>query len=71
MQGKVEVKREVEEEGKEKEETGGTNEEMIILGKGNGIGKKNAKLMAAKDALSKLIPGVEFDEEGIAVGEDQ
>ena len=40
--------------------------EFITLGEGTGAGKKHAKLLAAKDALEKMVPGIEFDGDGIA-----
>uniref|UniRef100_A0A914H1J6 Microprocessor complex subunit DGCR8 n=1 Tax=Globodera rostochiensis TaxID=31243 RepID=A0A914H1J6_GLORO len=43
------------------------NDELIALGEGFGAGKKSAKLIAAKNALQKLVPGIDFDEEGIAI----
>ncbi|KAL3080827.1 hypothetical protein niasHS_014932 [Heterodera schachtii] len=45
----------------------GSNDQLIAIGEGFGAGKKNAKLIAAKNALLKLVPGIDFDEEGIAV----
>uniref|UniRef100_A0A5S6QQ98 DRBM domain-containing protein n=1 Tax=Trichuris muris TaxID=70415 RepID=A0A5S6QQ98_TRIMR len=39
-----------------------------IVGSGTGNSKKNAKIEAAKQALKVLIPGIEFDEEGISGG---
>jgi microprocessor complex subunit DGCR8 len=42
-------------------------QELFALADGVGNSKKNAKLVTAKKALEHLIPGLEFDEEGIAV----
>ncbi|CDW59307.1 Microprocessor complex subunit DGCR8 [Trichuris trichiura] len=39
-----------------------------IVGSGTGNSKKNAKMEAAKQALKVLIPGIEFDVDGIAGG---
>jgi hypothetical protein len=39
----------------------------VKLGEGLGNSKKNAKLMAARDAVEQLIAGVRFDLDGIAV----
>ena len=40
--------------------------DYVVLGNGFGNSKKSAKLESAKRALELLIPGVEFDESGIA-----
>ena len=37
-----------------------------MLGEGFGAGKKQAKIIAAKTAVEKLVPGIEFDADGIA-----
>ncbi|PAV68859.1 hypothetical protein WR25_22310 isoform A [Diploscapter pachys] len=37
-------------------------EDLIVIGRGLGVGKKKAKMMAAKDALATLIPNLKFDE---------
>lgn len=43
-----------------------SDEEYVTLGSGFGNSKKAAKLESAKRALEVLIPGVEFDEDGVA-----
>lgn len=42
------------------------DDEFVTLGSGCGNSKKAAKLEAARCALGVLIPGVEFDEDGVA-----
>uniref|UniRef100_A0A914L0V8 Microprocessor complex subunit DGCR8 n=1 Tax=Meloidogyne incognita TaxID=6306 RepID=A0A914L0V8_MELIC len=43
-----------------------SDSEFVVLGEGFGPGKKQAKMIAAKVAVEKLVPGVEFDVDGIA-----
>lgn len=43
----------------------------VALGDGFGHSKKNAKLMAAKDAIENLIIGVNFDSDGMAICDDE
>ncbi|TMS32828.1 hypothetical protein L596_000629 [Steinernema carpocapsae] len=43
------------------------NTDEVFLGKGSGVSKKLAKLRAAVEAVSILIPGIEFDSEGMVV----
>uniref|UniRef100_A0A915MNJ4 Microprocessor complex subunit DGCR8 n=1 Tax=Meloidogyne javanica TaxID=6303 RepID=A0A915MNJ4_MELJA len=43
-----------------------SDSEFVVLGEGFGPGKKQAKMIAAKAAVEKLVPGVEFDVDGIA-----
>ncbi|KAF7629986.1 hypothetical protein Mgra_00009015 [Meloidogyne graminicola] len=43
-----------------------SDSEFVILGEGFGAGKKQAKMIAAKAAVDKLVPGIEFDSDGIA-----
>jgi hypothetical protein len=42
------------------------DEDYVTLGSGFGNSKKGAKIESAKRALEVLIPGVEFDEDGVA-----
>jgi hypothetical protein len=45
---------------------GVADDEFVTLGSGFGNSKKVAKLEAARRALEVLIPGIEFDEDGLA-----